>query len=1357
MRHRLQLALFVSLFVPLLGFAAVFDTDDFDDGIRDPIKWILPDKLSGGFLSETNSHLEFSCSSFGGDASATWASGLPTASNWVISLDVAIAVPMRGPELVRWEVLVSPPGIPYQKHFTVGFQQTGPELSDHSCTYEAFANGVLATKGSTNVSDFQGTLRLRYAAADNLIFAEYRTPGTTNFSLLAMYSTVGWDLHTIPVLTATLHASSISLPVTSGSMYVDNFAVSTPQQMPTSAPQIIARPRSRPAVVGNSVEFQVAASGYPLAYQWSFNGQAITDATNSVLRLSNVTTNKSGLYSVAISNALDTVSSTAQLTVYRSFSVALYGDADFVDYSSYYPISFPPDLFGVLTQPFTRSIADAITNQAIIFPCLRRDPSTWLGWTNALQSFVRQGGIMITTGSGAAEMLNRVFGFSLVALDGPGVFARTAQAQGTIFEFGPEYLPNDVDEREAPPHCRSALISASLPLGARDLYHQDASAQSVVAFMPFGSGGVVYMGWDTYNSAPFGLGDRGWFETMGNALSLRGGLPLTAPIITAQPRSQERLALEDVTFVVSANGSVPIRAQWFFENKLISGATNNALNLQSVAMNQTGNYFAVISNAYGSVTSQVAHLEVRPTRGVVGILQQAYATSLAAFIEGAGFTPVVFSSITNCDLSRLDMLMIDSFSFNEGVELKRRLPEIRKWIIHGGKLISHQWSEILPESVVLSPSTGLGLGIVPPGDNLVVNGPHGMLDLIPLDGTFRHDGAALSQSLPARALPILNDGSETNIVAFSYSIGLGSVFYSSLEFLSYAEGPGKVQEILRNVYLPNLLEHAASFSVSGAPVVVQQSSDTTAFLSTGVSLYVGANGQMPLSYQWLHDGIMVANATNAFLYLTNLSLAHAGSYTVLLSNSFDVVASHSLILNPIPQPLLRIAALTGNLPQALDPVSLIGRGRGGIAVSSSNIFYTGEIGTGRFPISFAGIRANIGLPYCSFVSDLRTEKVYLLLDQSNLLVSTGHLTALNEINPDGSFTTNRVELSTPIKLGYDTTIFAGLEGPVLATDNKVYRIALPSGAVMDLGVIPSLGRTTCAWCSWGVAETYSNSVYLVYVRDSQTVVRTHVPSGVTTVLSSFANLGDVCAFTVSPKLGRWYFHSAGASQFAGGESIVAASASFDQPPRITGTLTNRTILEDSATGPIPFFMNDAESPANQIVGTVAAANSLLIPKTNIVVSGSTLLARTVSITPGRDQFGTSVVTVTVTDAIGQTTNASFILTVLPVNDPPSFDKGADISVLEDCGPRAFAAWASHIRAGPLNESDQGVSFQVSSDNSLLFSSPPVITPNGTLLFEPAPNANGIAHVTVQLHDDGGTANGGSERCSNLQYNHRSGQ
>ena len=97
----------------------------------------------------------------------------------------------------------------------------------------------------------------------------------------------------------------------------------------------------------------------------------------------------------------------------------------------------------------------------------------------------------------------------------------------------------------------------------------------------------------------------------------------------------------------------------------------------------------------------------------------------------------------------------------------------------------------------------------------------------------------------------------------------------------------------------------------------------------------------------------------------------------------------------------------------------------------------------------------------------------------------------------------------------------------------------------------------------------------------------------------------------------------------------------------------------------------------------------------------------------------------------------FTINVTPVNDPPTFTKGADDSVLEDSGDRTVLNWATAIAAGPADESGQTVAFQVSPATTLLFEVLPTVSATGTLSYRPAANAFGSANVTVRLKDDGG--------------------
>ena len=137
-------------------------------------------------------------------------------------------------------------------------------------------------------------------------------------------------------------------------------------------------------------------------------------------------------------------------------------------------------------------------------------------------------------------------------------------------------------------------------------------------------------------------------------------------------------------------------------------------------------------------------------------------------------------------------------------------------------------------------------------------------------------------------------------------------------------------------------------------------------------------------------------------------------------------------------------------------------------------------------------------------------------------------------------------------------------------------------------------------------------------------------------------------------------------------------------------------------------------------------------------------------TPAPTATGTATVTVALHDYggflnDGNDTSAAqtFTITVTAVNDEPSFTKGADQTVNEDAGAQTVNNWASDISAGP-NESGQTLTFQVTNDNNALFSNQPAISADGTLGYTPAANAFGTATLSVTLHDDGGTANGGDD-------------
>jgi len=132
-----------------------------------------------------------------------------------------------------------------------------------------------------------------------------------------------------------------------------------------------------------------------------------------------------------------------------------------------------------------------------------------------------------------------------------------------------------------------ALLSASLPTNSVYVGMNGAGAAtagniSVIVTSPYGS--------VTSSVAPLSV--------------------VFPPTITAQPASVTVGNDGPASFTVTAGGTAPFGYQWYFNNATLPAGTGNSLVLGPVDASRTGNYFCVITNNYGSITSRVATLAI---------------------------------------------------------------------------------------------------------------------------------------------------------------------------------------------------------------------------------------------------------------------------------------------------------------------------------------------------------------------------------------------------------------------------------------------------------------------------------------------------------------------------------------------------------------------------------------------------------------------------------------------------------------------------------------------------------------------------------------------------------------------------
>lgn len=209
---------------------------------------------------------------------------------------------------------------------------------------------------------------------------------------------------------------------------------------------------------------------------------------------------------------------------------------------------------------------------------------------------------------------------------------------------------------------------------------------------------------------------------------------------------------------------------------------------------------------------------------------------------------------------------------------------------------------------------------------------------------------------------------------------------------------------------------------------------------------------------------------------------------------------------------------------------------------------------------------------------------------------------------------------------------------------------------------------------------------------------------------------------------------------------VVVTAVNDQPTLTA--ISDLTINEDSGLRTVSLAGIADGDGAGQILTITATSDTLaLIPTPNIVYTSPNTTG-SLRFTPAANLSGTAVITVTIRDNAGTANGAidtlirTFTVTVNPVNDAPSFTKGADLYAIINSPQLTVPNWATNISMGPPDEASQTASFTVTPANPALFSSPPAINSNGDLTFTPAAGATGSTNVQVRIVDNGGTLNGG---------------
>lgn len=138
------------------------------------------------------------------------------------------------------------------------------------------------------------------------------------------------------------------------------------------------------------------------------------------------------------------------------------------------------------------------------------------------------------------------------------------------------------------------------------------------------------------------------------------------PVFTQHPQSQTVVIGTNATFTTAVTGFGGLTYQWFFNDTLLSGATNSSLIIPNAQLPNQGSYFVVTSNSFGVATSSNAWLQLTgPTPNAPHLISVNPSISLPGTnltLTGLNFSPTATNNLVHFGAVRAPVLAASSNS-----------------------------------------------------------------------------------------------------------------------------------------------------------------------------------------------------------------------------------------------------------------------------------------------------------------------------------------------------------------------------------------------------------------------------------------------------------------------------------------------------------------------------------------------------------------------------------------------------------------------------------------------------------------------------------------------------------------------
>ena len=618
-----------------------------------------------------------------------------------------------------------------------------------------------------------------------------------------------------------------------------------------TAPSITGQPVALNVAAGKNASFTVTAGGTaPLIYYWSKNNVRLADGGNvagsstATLTLTGVSATDAGSYSVLVSNAVGTATSTA-----AALTVVL-----------------PP---AIATQPAPQTQAVGASATFSV---------TATGSTPLNYFWIKNGAAIANGTKYSGVNTSNLIVATLATTDAGNYSVTITNLAGSVTSSVAALTIVSSPTITTPPANVSVIAGSNASFTVTAAGSAPLVYQWLKGGTPLADGGNVSGSTTaTLNLSAVSAGDAASYSvtvsnSLGGVISPAATLTVAIPpAVTASPVGATILAGSNVTFTVTASGTAPLAYQWLKNNVKISGATSATLSLANVTIADAANYSVTVTNAVGSATSAAATLTVLAPPAIT--LQPANTTvaqgsNVSLTVTASGTAPLTYQWLKNSapiSGATSNVLTLTAVTTNDAAGYSVLITNIVGNVTSSSATLT----VLVPPTIVTQPASVTSVA----GSNVsftVTAGGSGTLTYQWLKNGVNISGAT------SATLTLVNV-SLTN--AANYSVVVGNAASS-------------------------VTSGTATLTVLSPPAITSQPANATVAQSSNVTFTVTASGTAPLVYQWLKNGSPISGATSNVLTLTAVTTNDAASYSVVVTNIVGNIASSSAPLTVLVPPTI---------------------------------------------------------------------------------------------------------------------------------------------------------------------------------------------------------------------------------------------------------------------------------------------------------------------------------------------------------------------------------------------------------------------------------------------------------------------